>query len=289
MFRLKNNSLVRMRVKFLVNFFVVFFGMLLSAGAQTYEQWIGQAADHIEKNRLDSAEHALKRAMQIDPANKDNAMLLLSMGVIQRELGRLNDAYVSLTAALAGYPEPNVVLHNRASLLCDMDRFDEAMTDYSNILLRDSTDIEAYYRRGLLYLEGKNREKAEDDFRKAQQLDPLNTYSLLSKALIYKLDDNWEAAEKVYTQLIDGDETAPSALYMSRAECYVNTEQLFKASADLRIAEPNEKENPYFYFLRGRIRLLQYDKVAAKADFEKARDLGYDSVIAEEWIKRAAK
>ncbi len=273
----------------LLGYFLLFFAVFVSAEAQTYEQWIDKSADHLEKNRLDSAEYTLKKAMQLEPSNKNNAMLLMSMGVIQRELGRLNDAYISFTAALPGYPQPNVVLHNRASLLCDMDKFDEAMADYNTILNRDSTDTEAYYRRGVLYLEQKNREKAESDFRRAQQLDPDNMYSLLSKALIYKLDDNWEAAEKVYTRLIDGEGNASSALYMNRAECYVNTEQLFKASADLRIAEPNEKQNPYFYFLRGRVRLMQYDKVAAKADFLKAKELGYDALIADEWIRKSEK
>jgi tetratricopeptide (TPR) repeat protein len=277
-----------MMTKFL-GYFLLFFAVFVSAEAQTYEQWIDKSADHLEKNRLDSAEYTLKKAMQLEPSNKNNAMLLMSMGVIQRELGRLNDAYISFTAALPGYPQPNVVLHNRASLLCDMDKFDEAMADYNTILNRDSTDTEAYYRRGVLYLEQKNREKAESDFRRAQQLDPDNMYSLLSQALIYKLDDNWEAAEKVYTRLIDGEGNASSALYMNRAECYVNTEQLFKASADLRIAEPNEKQNPYFYFLRGRVRLMQYDKVAAKADFLKAKELGYDAVIADEWIRKSEK
>jgi tetratricopeptide (TPR) repeat protein len=275
--------------KFFLSFFLLGVVGFLSVEAQSYEQWINKSIDHLERNRLDSAEYALKKAMQMDPANKDNALLLMSMGVIQRELGRLNDAYVSFTAALASYAEPNVVLHNRASLLCDMEKFDEAMTDYNAILQRDPNDIEAYYRRGLLYLEEKNREKAEVDFKKAQQIDPNDMYSLLSKALIYKLDDNWEAAEKVYTLLIDESENVSSALYMNRAECYVNTEQLFKASADLRIAEPKEKQNPYFYFLRGRVRLMQYDKVAARADFEKAKELGYDAAIADEWISRTHK
>ena len=284
-----NKELICEMKKFFLSFLLLFIVGFSLLEAQTYEQWINKSIEHLERNRLDSAEYALKKAMQVDPANKDNAMLLMSMGVIQRELGRLNDAYVSFTAALTSYPDPNVVLHNRASLLCDMEKFDEAMTDYNAILQRDPDDIEAYYRRGLLYLEEKNRENAESDFKKVQQIDPTNMYSLLSKALMYKLDDNWEAAEKVYTQLIDGKENTSSTLYMSRAECYVNTEQLFKASADLRTAEPYEKQNPYFYFLRGRVRLMQYDKVAAKADFEKAKELGYDAVIADEWIGRASK
>ena len=268
-------------------FLIFLFSITFASTAQTYEQWISKSANHIERNRLDSAEYTLKKALQTDPSNPNNTSLLMSLGVIQRESGRYEDAYMTFTAALTNYPDSKLVLHNRAALLCDMERYDEAMNDYNEILRLDPSDVQAYYRRGILHLERKQRDLAEVDFRKAQQIDPDNMYSLLSKALIYKLDDNWIEAEKMYSRLIDNGENVTSAFYLNRAECYVNTDQIFKASADLKSAEPGERQNPYFYFLRGRVRLAQYDKLAAKADFEKAKQLGYDPEIADEWIKKA--
>jgi hypothetical protein len=108
----------------------------------------------------------------------------------------------------------------------------------------------------------------------------------LSKALLYKLDDNWEAAERVYTGLIQSAATVDPGFYMNRAECYVNTGQIFKASADLRVIEKSQGENPYFYILRGRVRLEQFDKVAARADFQSAKALGYDADIVKDWLKK---
>jgi Tfp pilus assembly protein PilF len=268
-------------------FLFFLFSITFPSIAQTYEQWIGKSVDHIERNRLDSAEYTLKKALQTDPSNPNNASLLMSLGVIQRESGRYEDAYMTFTAALTNYPDSKLVLHNRAALLCDMERYDEALNDYSEILRLDPSNVQAYYRRGVLHLERKQRDLAEADFRKAQQIDPDNMHALLSNALIYKLDDNWTEAEKMYSRLIDKNENVTSTFYLNRAECYVNTNQIFKASADLKSAEPGERQNPYFYFLRGRIRLAQYDKLAAKADFEKAKQLGYAPEIADEWIKKA--
>lgn len=268
-------------------FLFFLFSITFPSIAQTYEQWIGKSVDHIERNRLDSAEYTLKKALQTDPSNPNNASLLMSLGVIQRESGRYEDAYMTFTAALNNYPDSKLVLHNRAALLCDMERYDEALNDYSEILRLDPSNVQAYYRRGVLHLERKQRDLAEADFRKAQQIDPDNMHALLSNALIYKLDDNWTEAEKMYSRLIDKNENVTSTFYLNRAECYVNTNQIFKASADLKSAEPGERQNPYFYFLRGRIRLAQYDKLAAKADFEKAKQLGYAPEIADEWIKKA--
>jgi predicted Zn-dependent protease len=86
--------------------------------------------------------------------------------------------------------------------------------------------------------------------------------------------------------LINNEPNPDPIFYMNRAECYVNTNQMFKASADLRSLSDTQRNNPYFYFLRGRVRLEQFDKVAAKADFEKAKTLGYDSSIVNEWLKK---
>ena len=74
---------------------------------------------------------------------------------------------------------------------------------------------------------------------------------------------------------------------MNRAECYINNGKTLLASADLRSVELSQSNNPYYYFIRGRVRLDQFDKTAAKADFNKAKSMGYDESIVDEWLKKA--
>lgn len=270
--------------------YILSFLLLLVSFAgisQSYNHWLDQAGAYIEGNKLDSAAVALQKAMALDPTNENNPVLLLNLGILQRQLGLYDDAFISLTASMAKNPLSDVALHNRASLLCDMERFDEAMEDYDALIRNYPEDVEAYYRRGLLFLEKNDRARAEADFKASDAIDPDNMYTKLSKALLYKLDDNWEAAEKVYTGLIQSSSTVDPSFYMNRAECYVNTDQIFRASADLRAIEGSQRENPYFYILRGRVRLGQFDKVAARADFQKAKELGYDTGIVNDWLKKA--
>lgn len=260
----------------------------LSSFAQSpgYMEWVDRSAEYIDKNQLDSAATALYNAMSLEPANENNPVLLLNLGILQRQLGHYDDAYISFTASLTSNPIPDIVLHNRASLLVFLGRFDEAMEDYNAIIADFPHDNEAFYRRGLLHLENHDRTKAEADFKRSEEIDPDNMYTKLSKALIYKLDDKWEEAANVYTYIIENDPDPDIIFYLNRAECYVNTNQMFKASADLRSLGDYQRNNPYFYFLRGRVRLEQFDKTAAKADFEKAKELGYDSTIVDEWLKK---
>ena len=223
------------RMKIIFTVILYFFAYALSAQTLDYMGWVGRSANHIEQNRLDSAAVALQKAMALEPANDNNPVLLLNLGILQRQLGLYDDAYISFTASMGNNPMPDVVLHNRASLLCDMERFDEAMEDYSTLIRNYPEDVEAYYRRGLLFLEKNERAKAEDDFKASDAIDPDNMYTKLSKALLYKLDDNWEAAEKVYTGLIQSSSKVDPSFYLNRTECYVNTDQIFRASADLRV------------------------------------------------------
>ena len=257
-----------------------------SQQSNEYTRLVEKTAGFLEKDQLDSAEQTLFQAMKIEPANPNNTILLFNLGIIQRHLGKFDDARFSFSASLPNTPDSVLVLHNRASLFCDMGELEDAMTDYNSIINIDPTNIEAYYRRGILYLDNNNRIAAELDFKRVEEIDPSNLFSKLSKALLYKLDDKWQDAEKIYTDLIDNSTAFNDAFYLNRAECYVNMDQAFKASADLRVIEQHQKENPYFYILRGRVRLDQFDKEAAKYDFELAKKLGYDPVIADEWIKK---
>lgn len=277
-----------MRLFLRLLFFVFFLPATLLA--QSYEELVEQSATFIEENNLETAAQTLQKAMSLDPANEHNPVLLLNLGILQRQLGLLDDAYISFTASIANNPMPALVLHNRASLLCEMERFNEAMEDYNSLIRLYPDDVEAYYRRGLLFLEQHDRAKAEADFNMSEQIEPNNLYTRLSKALIYKLDDNWDAAEKIYTSLIESDQQqVDPSFYINRAECYVNTGQIFRASADLRVIENSQANNPYFYFLRGRVRFEQFDKIAAQADFKKAGELGYDATLLEAWLKKTEK
>lgn len=270
----------------LIILFLLFTVSLSGQTGQNYQAWVDNAARHIEADRLDSAAISLQRAMSLDPMNENNPVLLLNLGIIQRQQGLADDAFISFTAALANNPIQDVVLHRRASLLSEMGRYDEAIEDYTTLIQDYPEEVEAYYRRGVLYLEQHSRLKGEADFVKANELDPDHFFTQLSKALLFKLEDNWEAAEKIYSRLVETEPNPDPSILLNRAECYVHTGQTFRASADLRTIEPSQRNNPYFYFLRGRVRLDQFDKVAARADFNKAREMGYDLPLVDEWIQK---
>lgn len=249
-----------------------------------YKEWVSKSADYMEQNKLDSAEYALNQAIKSDPKNKNNSWLMTSLGTIQQNLGKMDAAYISLTAALNNHPESNFILHQRAGLLMEMERWDEARADYNKILTIDSLDIEALYNRGVLKLEMKDKAGAQKDFDVAERNGEFSPYSLLGKALMLRLDEEWEEAEKVYTSILN-QYPEMTDVYLKRAECYLHLDQLSKLSADLQKVSTTEFANPTYYFLRGQLRLKQFDKEAAQSDFKKAKELGMDPELLQPWIK----
>ena len=51
-------------------------------------------------------------------------------------------------------------------------KFGLAIADYTQAIHLDLNDVEAFYNRGLAYQKKGEAEKAEADFKKAQELDP---------------------------------------------------------------------------------------------------------------------
>jgi len=276
--------------KKIIGLFLI-LGMSASAIAQdyvspTYKQWVTKSADYMELNQLDSAEYALNQALMSDPKNKNNSWLMTSLGTIQQHLGKMDAAFISLTVALNNHPESVFVLHQRAGLLMEMERWGEAREDYNSILNIDSLDIEALYNRGVLKLEMKDRAGAQNDFLVAELHGEFSPYRLLGKALLLRLDEKWSEAEMVYSSVLSLYPEMTD-IYLKRAECYLHLNQLSKLSSDLQAVSTTEFANPHFYFLRGQLRLKQFDKTAARSDFNKAQELGMESELLHPWIERA--
>ena len=83
-------------------FLFLLFSCLLSVSlsAQTYQELSEKAVECVGKDSLVQAEDLLKQALKLEPKNAHNALLFSNLGLVQRKLGRYNDAVESYTYAL---------------------------------------------------------------------------------------------------------------------------------------------------------------------------------------------
>ncbi|MDR1884434.1 MAG: tetratricopeptide repeat protein [Prevotella sp.] len=258
--------------------------LTLDSAAQTYEDMVNRAMDHVQQNDFAAAGQAMKAALRKEPANPNNPMLMVNLGTILRNLGQYEEALISYNVAIEKYPNVPFIRHSRAALYCEMDRFDDALKDYNAILLTNPVDLEALYRRGLIYITNKNLLAAEEDFGKIIEIYPENLNGKMGLAAIKKRRAEWKEAEEIYTDLIYKHKSN-AGLYYNRAECYLRLNRPAATDSDIKKALELGYDEAPVYILRGQLRLAQYEKRLAKEDFLKARESGMDESIVEDFLR----
>lgn len=251
---------------------------------KNYEGYVKDALDYTEKKDFAAAEQSYKAALRKEPANPSNVMLLMNLGTMQRYLGKFEEALISYNVVAQKYPTLSHILMSRALLFCDMDRYDEALKDYNTVLLHNPEDKAALYERGLLHISLRDLDAAEGDFKHILSLDNKDKKAQAGIAMILKRKGDWKEAEELYTELIYEDKKNGD-LYANRAECYLYLKKLRSMSDDLDKAMEYGYDDVSIYVLKGQLHLAQFDKAAAKIEFVKAKDLGANPELMNEFIQ----
>ena len=97
----------------------------------------------VGKDSLVQAEDLLKQALKLEPKNAHNALLFSNLGLVQRKLGRYNDAVESYTYALNIAPLAVPILLNRAAIYLEQGMQDKAYVDYCQVMDVDKKNTEA--------------------------------------------------------------------------------------------------------------------------------------------------
>ena len=107
-------------------FLLLFSIFSISLSAQTYQELSEKAGECVGKDSLAQAEDLLKQALRLEPKNPHNALLFSNLGLVQRKLGRYNDAVESYTYALNIAPLAVPILLNRAAIYLEQGMQDKA-------------------------------------------------------------------------------------------------------------------------------------------------------------------
>lgn len=271
-------------MKVLFTFICVFLVYVGSLRAQTYEEWVQKSCDYVDKNELASAEECLRSAMRKEPGNPANFALLSNLGTIQRRQGKKQDALISYTAALSRHPRSVTILENRASLYSELGEIEKSLNDYNTLLSIDPEYQEALYCRGMLYIQLKNYLWAEQDFDKILEVNEKSVRGRLGHAILEKVRGNYEYSERIFNYLIK-ELPREWILYEERADLYFLMGKNARAMSDINKVFVETTPSADLYVLRGKVKVAQYEREAAAADFQKAREMGYDPQVIDELMK----
>lgn len=266
-------------------FFVLFSALCLPfmamADAQDeYLSKIDSAEVYIGKAQWDRAEVFIKEALQVNPADPNNSLLLSNLATVQRYQNKLAEALGNYTKALAITPHAVTLLSNRANLYMDMDSIDAACRDYEAIISLDHNDLESRYYHGMIAIDRGNMDVAKKDFDEIVKISPKSPLGIEGMAMWNKASGNYQEAALLYNQLIDKDK---NVTYLSnRAECYLKLKRLNDASDDIREALEMAPDDAFLYILRARLSKARFVESDKKRDIALAIKYGMSKRMAEQ-------
>lgn len=269
-------------------------GWTLPAASQTYEQLCERAATAIERDSLDAAEQAIRAALRLDPANGRNALLFANLGTLQRLRGQHHEALESYTYALNMTPRNVPILLDRAALYLQLGEADKARVDYSLVLDIQPDNTEALRMRAYAYVELQDYKSARTDYDHLLRLQPQDYNGRLGLAMLCQKEGKLKEALAILDGMVEEKsegtslQTAPAhaVVYVARAGVQQELGNLPMALMDLEEAIRLDPSRYEAYLVRGQIRLSRGEKKEARADFEKAVELGLPAEEAADLLAR---
>ncbi|MCD7972687.1 MAG: tetratricopeptide repeat protein [Candidatus Azobacteroides sp.] len=261
-----------MRIASLSVFLLLFS---ISLFADEVEKLINQSFDCIEEGDYDCAEDALKAVLRQDPANPRNGLLLANLSNVQLSQGKKEEAMLTLHAAINSLPQVPFLRITRATLYMQIDSIDAALEDYQEVLKIDPFNEDALYSAGLIYLQTEDTLSAKKYFDTLLEKDPASTKGRAGYGALLLKAENYSTAETIFTDILSKDPEY-YFVYMQRAIANFMLNKNAKALEDVNKYLSKYPHDEHAYFLRGKIKLSQWEKKSAYEDFQHAKRLGYD-------------
>lgn len=237
-----------------------------------YVRMMGIADSAITEGDWQLAEHTLRSAMQIEPSNPANVLLLSNIGMMQFYQGNDSAAIETLTDACNIAPRAIAVHANRATVLESAGRHDEAAADCRTILDIDSANVRARAMLMTYCLRKGDNAAAKLQLDSLTAIAPQNPLTDIAAGSFYSSTGDYANAIAPLTKVID--RTPQAEYYAARALCYLMKEDLNEASADIAEGLRLDPSDGELYLYRAMLNKMRYRADEAAADARRAIKLG---------------
>lgn len=243
----------------------------------------GEADRAVAAGDFEAAAARLLEAISICPDCPDNALLLSNLGMVYAYGGHDTLALETLDRALALAPAMRTVRFNRARLLLNMGRDDEARTAFSQVLAADSLNMDARFYHGMLCLYNAELAQAEADFDVLRDSLPGDSRTARALATLYSMTGRHSQAVPYYRQLVE-NEPEPE-FYAALASCYLADGLLSEASAVIGEGMGKYADEGELYYCRAWLNKQLFRPADARADARRANALGIPRARTEALLR----
>lgn len=265
--------------------FSFLLGTLAASAQASYRELSERAVEYIDQDSLVQAEKLLIEALKLEPKNPHNALLFSNLGLVQRRMGRYEDALESYSFALNIAPLAVPILLNRGAIYMEKGMTDRAYSDYCLVLDKDKVNTEALLMRAYIYTVRRDYKAAHMDYDRLLELDPQSYSGRLGLATLDQKEGKFRESLDLLNKLLV-EYPKDAMLYVARAGVEKEMAHLELALVDLEEALRLDPALVDAYLMRGELYLLQKRKSLAKQDFEKALSLGVPQADLKEQLQQ---
>lgn len=239
-----------------------------------YMRIADDAISAINSGDYERGEKLIIQALELQPDNPVNPLLLSNLGMCRYYMGEDSLAIATLNDAVAKAPNSVTILMNRGKVKMGTGNISGALTDFRNVIELDSLVSTPYYYIGFYELNRGNLAAAAENFTRLQALDPDSYECNLAMATMYSSTNQEKKAIPFYNRLIEKEKA--TEFLVARAYCYLRTGDLFEASDDIATGLEQSPDDGDLYLCRAILNKMRYLENESKADAEKAIELGVD-------------
>lgn len=256
----------------------------LSAAAQTYQELAEQAFRCVEKDSLEHAVTLFQEALKKEPGNAFNAELFAGLGEICHRQNRPKDAVEQYTLSLNLRPRSVPTLLARAGVYMETGDERRAYTDYCDVLDLDKDNREALFFRAYINMEQRDYKAARVDYERLLLLDANHFNARLGLAVLNQKEGRLKEAGDQLATLITAH-PREAALYAARADVEKDREAYDLALLDMEEAIRLQPDRAQYYVIRAGICVKLGKKKQARADLERAVELGVSRASLKDFMK----
>jgi len=159
-----------------------------------------QADIFARQNHFDKALKSLKKMQTFNPDDETPALL---QSDLERKRGHLLEAELVLRNFMRSHPSSLRVQNALGRILIQTNRHDEAIIIYKQLTQDLPNTSEIFSTLGMLYYQQQQFKDAEQQFKRASKLDPLNAQHRFYHAASLEALKQTEAAQSLYNTIED--------------------------------------------------------------------------------------
>ena len=233
------------------------------------EAWYNAGVVYFHRKKWEKAGEHLKKAAEFDPLDPDP---LLQLGNVGFQTGDLASAIKYYTLTLALEENQFVAWFNRARSLSHLGDLYSALKDYT-AALELSKDYDTYLNRGIVSTQLNLPEEAIQDFNQAILIDSSRSEAFYNRGYVYFKMKNREPSRLDFRKVVHRDPTDPEAWYFLGRIAFQDSDPEKASMLFTKSLKANKKYGPSWLQKGDAYLAMREEKAACKA-WKKAFKLG---------------